>query len=501
MNTSYLKNYDSEFCGKIPLNFTNFIQPYGILIVLNQSLNIIQVSENSAALLDTDADQLIEKAFTDLFTSPSDIKEQIDSLAHEGSISYGITYKKSNKNSIAKFLKKEQYCLVELEMVDYVQSDVSFININQQIGKAIDLLKSSPSIEGMFDIAAKEIKRMSGFDKVMIYQFDPEWNGLVVAEEEEPEMEKYLGLRFPASDIPKQARDMYLKNPYRMIPDVDATAVKIYPVINPVTNSFTDLSGCNIRNVVSVHIEYLKNMNVMSSISTRIIKDNKLWGLISCHHRTAKYPGLEVRSAFELMGEIISLQLAAKENEQRLEMKIKLNENKNKIVRRAAEQDLGEIIETEPELLFGAIKSDGVAVVKENSIKIAGSTPSVNQLNQLKDWLTRRNIHDVYATDSLSLDFELGKDFKEVGSGLIVLPISTKRQEYLLGFRPEVVQVVEWGGNPNDAIRMESDNKTYHPRNSFYKWKETVKYSSFPWHEEEILIAKALSEEIIELLE
>jgi light-regulated signal transduction histidine kinase (bacteriophytochrome) len=323
----------------------------------------------------------------------------------------------------------------------------------------------------------------------------------VVAEAEEPGMEKYFGLRFPASDIPKQAREMYLKNPYRMIPDINATAVKIYPVINPVTNSFTDLSGSNIRNVVSVHIEYLKNMNVMSSISTRIIKDNKLWGLISCHHRTSKYPGFEIRSAFELMGEIISMQLAAKENEAKLEMKIKLNENKNQIVRRAAEQDLIKIMEDAPELLFGAIKSDGVAVVKENEISMAGSTPSVSQLNQLKDWLFRRNINEVFATDSLPLDFELGKDFKEVGSGLIVLPISKKRQEYILGFRPEVVQVVEWGGNPNDAIQMESDNKTYHPRNSFATWKETVKYFSSPWHEEEIMVAKSLSKEIIDLLE
>lgn len=501
MNTSYLKNYDSEFCGKIPLNFTNFIQPYGMLIVLDQDLKIIQVSENCSQILNTDLEHLIEKEFSDLFGGLDELQNELEILSIDGSMSLGVTYLNTNKNSIAKFYKKELYWLVELEMVDYIQSDVSFIKINQQIGKAIDLLKSSQSIEAMFDIAAKEIKRMSGFDKVMIYQFDPEWNGIVVAEAEEPGMEKYFGLRFPASDIPKQARDMYLKNPYRMIPDVNSNSVKIYPVINPVTNSFTDLSGVNIRNVVNVHIEYLKNMNVLSSISTRIIKDNKLWGLISCHHRTAKYPGVDIRSAFELMGEIISMQLAAKENEQKLEMKIKLNESKNKIVRKAAEQDIVKIIEDSPELLFGAIKSDGVAVLKDNGITMAGLTPSVNQLNQLKDWLFRRNINEVYATDSLPLDFELGKDFKEVGSGLIVLPISKKRQEYILGFRPEVVQEVEWGGNPNDAIQMESDNKTYHPRNSFSTWKETVKYFSSPWHEEEILIAKSLSKEIIDLFE
>src|SRR5439155_4932601 len=124
---------------------------------------------------------------------------------------------------------------------------------------------------------------------VMIYQFDNNWNGTVIAEAMEAGMDSYLGLKFPASDIPKQAREMYRKNPYRFIPDVDYQPVRLYPVLNPVSGGFTDLTDSNLRSVAGVHLEYLRNMQVMASMSTRIVKEDQLWGLISCHHRTAKY--------------------------------------------------------------------------------------------------------------------------------------------------------------------------------------------------------------------
>ncbi|WP_114941825.1 GAF domain-containing protein, partial [Mucilaginibacter endophyticus] len=155
--------------------------------------------------------------------------------------------------------------------------------------------------------AVHELRRITGFDGIMMYRFDEDWNGTVIAEEKDaPELEHYLGHTFPGSDVPRQARDLYLKNSYRLIPDRDFTPVRLYPVMNPVTNTFIDLSDCNLRGVAAVHLEYLKNMNVQASMSIRVIDNGKLWGLIACHHVRPHYLSFETGAVCEMLSSVIS---------------------------------------------------------------------------------------------------------------------------------------------------------------------------------------------------
>jgi light-regulated signal transduction histidine kinase (bacteriophytochrome) len=333
----------------------------------------------------------------------------------------------------------------------------------------------------------------------MIYQFDKDWNGTVLAEAKEADMEPYLHLHFPASDVPKQARDLYFKNPYRLIPDRSFTPARLIPVLNPVLRAFIDLSDCSLRSVPPVHTEYLKNMQVMASMSTPIIIDNQLWGLISCHHKTPKYPSYEMRAAFELISDVISVQLAAKETEKSLVSQSQLNLAHSQLLKQmyAAKSLSGGLLNKSPNVME-LIGANGVALLYEGKLTTAGNTPKPDQIKEIIKWLQIQKIEKVFATDSLPRLFVGSEEYAATGSGLLAIPVSYRKGDYILGFRPEVIQTVEWGGNPHERIQFEPDGKTYHPRNSFNTWRETVKHSAIAWSVQETEAAETLRTAILE---
>ncbi|GAB3533976.1 hypothetical protein GCM10027443_20350 [Pontibacter brevis] len=394
---------------------------------------------------------------------------------------------------------REEYVLIELEENISASGEQSFLGLYQQIKYITSLLKQAGDTAEVAQLAADEIKKFTRFDRVLVYQFDEQWNGIVIGQAREADMADYMDLRFPASDVPKQARDLYFSNPYRLIPTRDYVPVRLIPVINPLTQRFTDLSDSNLRSVAGVHLEYLANLNIMASMSLPLIIDNKLWGLVSCHHKSPKNPSYELRSAMELLSGIVSAQIASKEREKTIMLQAQL---------RGVHARLLEQLYTVPDfadgLLTGAtnlqelLNLTGVAVLFEGSIRTSGSTPGNQELKELAAWLRRNKKDGVFATDTLPKQYVQSKNYKDQASGLIALPINAEQGEYILGFRPEVIQTVNWGGNPNNAIQLEPDGKTYHPRNSFATYQETVKYTSLPWLAEETDAAEALRSAVLE---
>jgi light-regulated signal transduction histidine kinase (bacteriophytochrome) len=394
---------------------------------------------------------------------------------------------------------KESYVMMELEETRPEKSLQSFMHIYQEVKYIMAVLKEAATTQEIGNIVTAEIKKLSGFDRVMLYQFDKDWNGTVIGEAREWDMEPYLHLRFPASDIPKQSRELYFRNPYRLIPSRDFSPARLLPVVNPVTKSFTDLSDSTLRSVPAVHIEYLRNMQVMASMSTAIIINNQLWGLISCHHKTPLYPDYEMRSAFELLANIISVQIAAKESERDLSYKAHLNVINGRLIEQMyAGKDFVKGLLIKSPTILDLVAAAGVAVAYEGEIHVIGKTPRNEQIKELIKWLQIQKIEKVFATDSLPRAFSKSQEYADISSGLIALAISPRKGEYILGFRPEVVQTVDWGGNPNERIQFEPDGKTYHPRNSFANWKETVKYTSLPWATQEMEAAESLRTSILE---
>jgi two-component system, chemotaxis family, sensor kinase Cph1 len=325
----------------------------------------------------------------------------------------------------------------------------------------------------------------------MIYQFDEDWNGTVIAESAEPGMDEYIGLRFPASDVPKQARALYLKNAYRLIPTREYTPLRLYPVINPITGAFLDLSDCNLRSVAAVHLEYLKNMGVMASMSIRIIKDNALWGLISCHHRTEKYLDFETCTIFELLSNIISAKITSIQSNEVFSLNDRLRDTNSRLMKQVyAQSDIQKGIFGKDLSVLDLLNAGGAALVNSRQVTTMGQVPSSEHIRDIVYWLESKHINDIYHIANLAEVYEHADLFTDVASGIIVLPINPQQGEYIIGFRPEVVQEVNWGGNPNEAINFEKDNSTYHPRNSFHLWQQTVKNTSAPWTDGEVRAAE-----------
>ncbi|MBB6611613.1 GAF domain-containing protein [Pontibacter sp. Tf4] len=505
VNLAIEKNYDSEMCGSIPLHLVNLIQPHGMLLVLDkQELRILQASANTEVYLQIAADELLSKPFSSLIPEHqfNEVVSKLKSQNKQDKIPFTLSLPAGDtvKTFTAIILQHPDYILVELEESRTIAQE-SFLSLYQHLKYITSLLKQPDTISEIAQLAVEELKKFSGFDKVMVYQFDPNWNGMVIAQAREADMDDYMDLRFPASDVPKQARDLYFKNPYRLIPTRSYTPVRLVPVLNPVTQKFTDLSDCSLRSVANVHLEYLANMRVDASMSLPLIIDNKLWGLIACHHKTPKYLSYEMRSAMELLSDILAAQLQARQKEEAMAHRVKL---------RSLHASLLEQIYSSPNFAEGLLEGEttilelfslsGAAVFYEGNTWVAGETPSPQEMKELVSWLRRNNATGLYVTDTLPQAYPRGKDFQTKASGLMAIPINKEQGEFILGFRPEVQQTIKWGGDPNNAVQMEPDGKSYHPRNSFAIYKEVVKNTSLPWMPDDAAAAETLRHAVLEKL-
>ncbi|MDJ1504831.1 GAF domain-containing protein [Xanthocytophaga agilis] len=497
------KNYDSEFCGSLPLNFINHVQAYGILVVLEKTnLTIIQVSQNIEEKLGIAVEEVINSSWKKYVSAKelTLLEEHIQSdVIKKTSVSFSFTVPGRQTNCLAIVHIKDSYLILEIEILPEDESaTTSFLSVYQDVKHVITWLESAQTITSACEIAITELKKISGFDRIMVYQFDENWNGTVIAETLEEGMEPYLGLVFPASDVPRQARALYLQNPYRQIPDREYTPVKLYPLLNPATETFIDLSDCNLRSVASVHIEYLRNMNVMSSMSIRIIKDNRLWGLIACHHRQAKFIPYQLCSVFELLSGFISSTFS------RLQVleEFQRNSHLQTIHARLAEQIYAEdslvkgLLQKETTVL-DLLQAEGAALTYSRGMATIGVTPDEDEVKNLIMWLQGNKPDKVFSTDSIASVYDNEKLSQDI-AGMIAIPIHPAKDEYLFVFRSEAIQKINWGGNPDEAIQFEQDKKNYHPRNSFKIWQQTVKDTSLPWHTQEIQVADSLQHILLE---
>lgn len=482
------KNYDSEFCGSLPIHMINVVQPYGALIVVNKEIGeIIQVSENVQNILGKPMHQIIGSSISTITPNRpnSSGKDKVPQVLQINGRRYlGFVHNKAS------------YYIIEINLQSVNEGeDGSFMDVYKDLRGAMTSIEKANSLEAAAAICARELKSASGFDKVMIYRFDDEWNGHVVAEEKEPDMESYLNFTFPASDIPKPARDLYEKNPYRLIPDTQYTPVRMYPVINPATHAFIDLSDCNVRGVSAVHLEYLTNMHVRASMSTRIMRDGKLWGLIACHHKKPVQVDYKICAIFELMSGIFSARITSLESKETHVLNAELSDRYTSMVEAAYRSgNIPASLLSDENNILELFNAGGAIVFQNGSSFKKGRVPDANEVEDIILWLNTREISEIFVTDNLPQEFDYAAEYKEIASGLMAIPVDMPNNEYILLFRPEVVQTINWGGDPNSRITFEEDMKTYHPRFSFKLWQENVSGISAPWRKEEVNMAENLLE-------
>lgn len=318
----------------------------------------------------------------------------------------------------------------------------------------------------------------------------------MIAEDKLEELEPYLGLHYPDTDIPKQARHLYIVNPLRLIPDINYQPVGILSLspLPPV-----DLTFSILRSVSPIHIEYLKNMGPRASMSISLIKNNQLWGLIACHHQTPRFVPYEIRTIYEFLGKVMSLELVSKEENHNLDFKLQLKSIQTKFIDTIARsENLTDALVQDRVSLLKVVNAEGAAVCLDGHLMLIGKTPKESEIYDLIAWLNDKFNNYLFVTDSLPQQYPPAMEFKEVGSGLLALSITKISNNYILWFRPEILQQVSWAGNPQKPTRIETDGSlTIFPRQSFNSWKETVRTTSLLWDQYEIDGAMELRSAIV----
>lgn len=494
---------DLSNCNKEPIHIPGFIQPHGVLLALKEAdLTILQVSENTFNIFGVHPEELLNQNLSNLLESDQ-VNLLRDCLSQEdlpivNPIEFNI---KSNGNILhfdGILHRSNSTLILELEPLAAAKTN-AFFQFYHLVKQAMLKLQVASTVTELSQILAKEVKKITGFDRVMVYRFDENWNGIVIAEEKPEYLTAYLGLHYPASDIPQQARNLYSQNWLRIIPDAKYQPVAIVPTNNPLNDQPLDLSRSVLRSVSPLHTEYMHNMGVAASMSISIMKNQKLWGLIACHHQKPKYIPYEIRSNCEFLAQMTSLEMSAREDIEDTEYKIQLKSINTKLMEYMSLENnfIDGLINKNPNLLH-LVNAQGTVVCFNGNYFPVGNTPEQQDIHNLVEWITQNRQEEIFYTDSLAQFYPEAEKFRDVASGLMVISISKTQKNYVLWFRPEVVRTVNWGGNPNKPVEVIANGSIrLSPRKSFELWKETVLLKSLPWKSCEISAALELRNAII----
>ena len=494
---------DLTNCDREPIHIPGRIQPHGVLLALSEpDLVVVQASVNAESMLGIRAEELLgfgleglvepcqwpalresllsdaqaeERAPVRLMTGRGDRRRAFDAIAHRGG---GV---------------------LVLELENPRPGDAGPPpDWSRSMSRAMARLQEAEGLVDFLHVAAREMRELVGFDRVTAYRFDEMWNGSVVAEDRRPDLEPLLGLHFPSTDIPVQARHLYVVSPFRQIVDVGYAPVPLVPERNPATGEPLDLTFAGLRSVSPIHVQYLKNMGATASLSVSLMRDGRLWGLLSClHYGGPRYTPPDVRAACEFLGVLVSVQLAIKEGNEDLGYKARLQEIREGLMRRMSESSsLIEGLAGGPDLL-DLTASQGAAIVFDGECTLVGATPAEDQVKRLVQWLKVHAEGEVFYTDNLPRLVAEAVDYKDAASGLISIATSKAQGHYVLWFRPEVIQSIDWGGDPNKPVGSASGGEPLTPRTSFELWKEVVRLKSLPWKDCEVDAARGLRDAII----
>jgi two-component system, chemotaxis family, sensor kinase Cph1 len=499
-------------CDREPIHISSAIQAHGVLLTFTAAdLIILQVSQNSADFLQKAPAELLGKPLSILFAEIQ-IKAIQDCLKGEfdrvNPLQLNIGVGTQSHEFAGIVHTSDGVVILELERPfirpassTIAPQTVSFFDFYKFVKSPLDRIQRTQDLAELSQQAVQMIRSTTGFDRVMLYRFDPDGSGHVIAEDKSADSESFLGLHYPATDIPKQAKELYRLNLLRIIPDAMYEPVLLEPTLNPLTGKPLDLSLSALRSVSPVHNEYLANMGVRASMSISLLRDRQLWGLIACHHPSPKQLDYETRTICEFLGQVISFELGSKADTEDLDYKLQLQTIQARLVNTITNcKTLRDGLAQNPLDLIDLVGAKGFIFVEHNHISAFGNTPPEADLPNLLAWIDLQIGEDViYSTTTLVIDYPDFIAHKDVASGLLALRISRAQSTYLLWFKPEVIQTIDWGGKPTQSANL-TGNLSITPRKSFDLWKETVQFKSLPWKACEIDVALELRSRIIGLV-
>jgi light-regulated signal transduction histidine kinase (bacteriophytochrome) len=493
---------DLTTCDREPIHIPGSIQPHGLLLVLERRTGLVeQAAGDCRRFLGRAVDEIIGRAIDEFFDErtvallrstlssdtqivPTRICLQVRCL--NGSADVDLTFHAAADTAI-----------LEIEHADHASSAVasSLIPLKSMVA-AVQL---TATLQECCAVAAKAVRAAMGFDRAMVYRFLQDGSGLIEAEDANTGLERFLGLHYPASDIPQQARELYRRNWLRAIPNIDYVPVPLYPEANPRTRVPLDMSHCDLRSVSPIHIEYLRNMGIRASLSASIVCQDRLWGMLVLHHYSPRYVAAELRAACEVFSQILSLHIDAKVFSHQSRLRAGARVVRERLLSSVSTAvDLGRAVAQEELLEY--VDASGAVVLLENQTHLLGVTPPMVDVAGIVDWLNRAD-KPLVACDHLAAEYPPAEQFPGIASGVLAIGLSRRPRDYVIWFRPELGRTVRWGGNPDKPVQqLGKHGARLTPRGSFAEWLEVSKMHCAAWSEVDVESAEALRVALLEQL-
>ncbi|HOY04449.1 MAG TPA: GAF domain-containing protein [Saprospiraceae bacterium] len=482
-----------ENCEHEPIHIPGSIQQHGFLLGIkttDEHLFIIDYcSENCIDYLPFTYDFLLGKSIADVF-GPEMENVLLDYQKDSGTGGNRfVTLEYADRSFYCSLHKSAGILVLEGELVSSTSDH--YEAVQQQTQQLLSYMQQSQTLQQLCQLVAADTRKITGYDRVMIYRFDDHYNGEVFAESLRNDLEPFLGLHYPHTDIPVQARQLYIKNLLRIISDVHYSPSPIYTV-NDSPDKNLDLSMATLRSTSPIHIQYLINMGVSATLTISLVHKNRLWGLIACHHYSPKNISPDIRLAAQLQGHFITSQIEIRENNEQYENSAHANSALQQMLARPfalVAESFAEIVQI-PELLQ-LCNAHGVAILFRGAVYRGGITPSVEAIVELAAWLATSSNGKPLHSASIQTLFPQFETACETTAGLLYHPLHHDR-DCIIWFRQETITQVNWAGNPAKSI--EKDQNGLSPRKSFALWQETVKCHSKKWLPYELETASIFSQ-------
>jgi light-regulated signal transduction histidine kinase (bacteriophytochrome) len=490
---------DLSNCDREPIHVLGKVQPFGFLVALTADWLVSRVSANSAdfigltpqemlgqpvgAIFAADAIHALRNRIT-LLRGPDSVERVFSLFLMEGGPAFDVAVHFSGP-----------LVVIEAEPASHDEMEAS-----STVRSMVARLAQADGMTAFLRDGARQVRALTGFDRVMVYRFADGGDGEVVAEALKPGIDSFLGLHYPASDIPAQARALYLRSIFRIIADVGAQPVPVVPALDP-NGVALDMSLCLTRAVSPIHIEYLGNMGVGASLSISIIVDGKLWGLFACHHYSPRLPTFAQRSAAELFGQIFSMMLESRERAETAAYEGKARQVADRLLSAVAQDhDLLSNARWLGDIIFDTIPADGVGVYIDGQMSFSGLTPDEPAFAAIVAMLNRVAASQVYTTDSLTKILPEAAVYADRAAGILAIPLSRRPRDYVVLFRAERLRSVRWAGRQEKTIEYGPNGPRLTPRKSFEQWSQLVQGVALPFTPAELRVAEALRTALLEVI-
>ena len=495
---------DLTSCDREPIHIPGAIQPHGMLFAFNAgNPALISVSANVAELAGHPPGDLLGRPVGGLFDDRS--RARLLAALGQAELTAGppvpLCLPAGSDTAYDGILHRHDgVSFLELEpRTDESADSHAFF---RRTRGAIKRLQAAATLAEACAAAASEVRQITGFDRVMVYRFAADASGEVVAESRNDTIDSFFGLHFPPSDIPAQARALYVQNPIRIIPDIHYRPAPLVPDRNPATGRVIDLSYAVLRSVSPIHLEYMANMGVLGTMSVSILRGDRLWGLIACHNLAPRHVSHDARQACEMVAQVLAWQIGVME-----EASVTRHGLKGKAIQRRLLGDIEQLRDhrvgliRNSEALLELMGASGLCLYGRDAVTAIGRTPPAEAIERLVDRIDREGGAELFQTDRLGLLFPEMAPFAALASGVLAVPLSrSPPRRCMLWFRPEVAQTVRWGGNPNKPVTIGPHGTRLLPRESFAAWTEETRGRARPWESHEIAAAMEMRDLVIDVI-